>query len=195
MPACRARCRPPPGASCSKPDRACQVCGTPSRRPSARLWSGATPWTACSPNRRRRPPVSGPCVSASPSARRTRASRSSTMSQCRFRRSPLSWRLPTGRSPRVRPAPSRTCSGTWATATCTTTCWSGRSMTAPRSTASSTTWVDRFAGSISAEHGIGQYRVDELARRRRPEEMALAQRLKRALDPDGLLNPGKVLRV
>ncbi|MBK3404594.1 FAD-binding oxidoreductase [Methylorubrum populi] len=55
--------------------------------------------------------------------------------------------------------------------------------------------VDRFAGSISAEHGIGQYRVDELARRRRPEEMALAQRLKRALDPDGLLNPGKVLRV
>lgn len=55
--------------------------------------------------------------------------------------------------------------------------------------------VDRFAGSISAEHGIGQYRVDELARRRRPEEMALALRLKRALDPDGLLNPGKVLRV
>jgi FAD/FMN-containing dehydrogenase len=54
--------------------------------------------------------------------------------------------------------------------------------------------VDRFAGSISAEHGIGQYRVDELARRRRPEEMALAHRLKRALDPDGLLNPGKVLR-
>ncbi len=54
--------------------------------------------------------------------------------------------------------------------------------------------VDRFAGSISAEHGIGQYRVDELVRRRRPEEMALASRLKRALDPDGLLNPGKVLR-
>ncbi|WP_264047777.1 FAD-binding oxidoreductase [Methylobacterium flocculans] len=54
--------------------------------------------------------------------------------------------------------------------------------------------VARFGGSISAEHGIGQYRVDELVRHRRPEEMALARRIKHALDPQGLLNPGKVLR-
>lgn len=54
--------------------------------------------------------------------------------------------------------------------------------------------VARFGGSISAEHGIGQYRVDELVRHRRPEEMALARRIKGALDPQGLLNPGKVLR-
>jgi FAD/FMN-containing dehydrogenase len=54
--------------------------------------------------------------------------------------------------------------------------------------------VARFGGSISAEHGIGQYRVDELVRHRRPEEMALARRIKDALDPQGLLNPGKVLR-
>ncbi|WP_210249557.1 FAD-binding oxidoreductase [Methylobacterium oryzihabitans] len=53
--------------------------------------------------------------------------------------------------------------------------------------------VDRFGGSISAEHGIGQYRVAELARHKRPEEIALARRIKAALDPDGLLNPGKVL--
>ena len=53
--------------------------------------------------------------------------------------------------------------------------------------------VDRFGGSISAEHGIGQYRVAELLRHRRPEEIALARRIKAALDPDGLLNPGKVL--
>jgi FAD/FMN-containing dehydrogenase len=54
--------------------------------------------------------------------------------------------------------------------------------------------VARFGGSISAEHGIGQYRVDELVRHRRPAEMALAHRIKDALDPQGLLNPGKVLR-
>jgi len=53
--------------------------------------------------------------------------------------------------------------------------------------------VARFSGSISAEHGIGQYRVDELVRRRAPGEIALALALKHALDPDNRLNPGKVL--
>lgn len=53
--------------------------------------------------------------------------------------------------------------------------------------------VARFSGSISAEHGIGQYRVDELLRRRAPAEIALALTVKRALDPDNFLNPGKVL--
>lgn len=53
--------------------------------------------------------------------------------------------------------------------------------------------VVSLGGSISAEHGIGQYRVDELMRCRAPEELAIAQRIKRALDPQNLLNPGKVL--
>ncbi|ACA18813.1 FAD linked oxidase domain protein [Methylobacterium sp. 4-46] len=53
--------------------------------------------------------------------------------------------------------------------------------------------VEAFGGSISAEHGIGQYRAAELVRRRTPEEIALARRIKAALDPEGLLNPGKVL--
>lgn len=53
--------------------------------------------------------------------------------------------------------------------------------------------VVAHAGSISAEHGIGQYRVSELARCRAAAELQLAQRIKRALDPAGLLNPGKVL--
>lgn len=53
--------------------------------------------------------------------------------------------------------------------------------------------VARYGGSISAEHGIGQYRVAELVRYRSSEEMALLHKLKRALDPEGLLNPGKVV--
>lgn len=53
--------------------------------------------------------------------------------------------------------------------------------------------VDRFGGSISAEHGIGQYRVAELEKRRSAPELAVARRIKTALDPEDLLNPGKVL--
>lgn len=53
--------------------------------------------------------------------------------------------------------------------------------------------VQRFGGSISAEHGIGQYRVGELDRRRAPEEQALSRLIKDALDPNDLMNPGKVL--
>jgi FAD/FMN-containing dehydrogenase len=53
--------------------------------------------------------------------------------------------------------------------------------------------VAAFGGSISAEHGIGQYRVGELARYRPPTEMELARTLKRALDPENRFNPGKVL--
>lgn len=55
--------------------------------------------------------------------------------------------------------------------------------------------VVALGGSISAEHGIGQYRVGELRRCRSSVELALAHRIKRALDPKGLLNPGKVLEL
>jgi FAD/FMN-containing dehydrogenase len=53
--------------------------------------------------------------------------------------------------------------------------------------------VARFDGSIAAEHGIGQYRVGELLRLRSHEEIATMRRLKGAFDPEGVLNPGKVL--
>jgi FAD/FMN-containing dehydrogenase len=48
-------------------------------------------------------------------------------------------------------------------------------------------------GSISAEHGLGQLRRDEAARYKSPVEKALMQRVKGALDPLGIMNPGKVL--
>jgi FAD/FMN-containing dehydrogenase len=51
----------------------------------------------------------------------------------------------------------------------------------------------RRHGSISAEHGIGQLRVGEMAVCKAPLELELMQALKRLLDPDGLMNPGKLL--
>jgi FAD/FMN-containing dehydrogenase len=53
--------------------------------------------------------------------------------------------------------------------------------------------VDRFGGSISAEHGIGQLRRAELKHRKPPAELELMRRIKRMLDPDDLMNPGKLV--
>jgi len=53
--------------------------------------------------------------------------------------------------------------------------------------------VHAFGGSISAEHGLGQLRRDESARYKSAVEMALMRRVKQALDPLGIMNPGKVL--
>ncbi len=48
-------------------------------------------------------------------------------------------------------------------------------------------------GSICAEHGVGQLKVHALAHYKTPVELALMRRIKAALDPQGLFNPGKVL--
>jgi FAD/FMN-containing dehydrogenase len=53
--------------------------------------------------------------------------------------------------------------------------------------------VTQWGGSISAEHGIGQMKVDELARLHDPVALALMHSVKQALDPCGLLNPGKLV--
>jgi FAD/FMN-containing dehydrogenase len=51
--------------------------------------------------------------------------------------------------------------------------------------------VAALGGSISAEHGIGQAKREEIRRYKSPLEIALMQRIKRALDPRGIMNPGK----
>ena len=53
--------------------------------------------------------------------------------------------------------------------------------------------VTAWGGSISAEHGIGQAKAGELARLGDPVALSILSRVKRALDPAGLLNPGKLL--
>ncbi|MFZ4759524.1 MAG: FAD-binding oxidoreductase [Burkholderiaceae bacterium] len=53
--------------------------------------------------------------------------------------------------------------------------------------------VAAAGGSISAEHGIGVLRREELARYKSPVALAMMQRIKQALDPLGIMNPGKLL--
>jgi FAD/FMN-containing dehydrogenase len=53
--------------------------------------------------------------------------------------------------------------------------------------------VTQWGGSISAEHGIGQMKRDELERLQDPVALELMRAVKRALDPDELLNPGKLV--
>ena len=53
--------------------------------------------------------------------------------------------------------------------------------------------VRDMAGSISAEHGIGIMKRDLLPTIKDPVAMELMRALKRTLDPNGILNPGKVL--
>ena len=53
--------------------------------------------------------------------------------------------------------------------------------------------VQTVHGSIAAEHGIGMSRLPFIGLTRSEAELALMARLKQALDPHGLLNPGKVV--
>lgn len=54
--------------------------------------------------------------------------------------------------------------------------------------------VHDLGGSISAEHGIGRLKVAELERYGDPAKLAAMRAIKTALDPNGILNPGAVLR-
>jgi FAD/FMN-containing dehydrogenase len=55
--------------------------------------------------------------------------------------------------------------------------------------------VRAFGGSISAEHGVGGLKVGELEHHKSPVALEMMRAIKRALDPQGTLNPGRVLRV
>ncbi|MFK7746144.1 MAG: FAD-binding oxidoreductase [Roseobacter sp.] len=54
--------------------------------------------------------------------------------------------------------------------------------------------VHQFEGSVSAEHGIGRLKVDDLERYADPAKMSAMRAIKAALDPLGIMNPGAVLR-
>ena len=53
--------------------------------------------------------------------------------------------------------------------------------------------VLKLHGSISAEHGIGQLKSELLLQVKDPVALAVMRSIKAALDPNGILNPGKML--
>ena len=53
--------------------------------------------------------------------------------------------------------------------------------------------VTKYGGSISAEHGIGQVKRDQLAKVKSPAIINTMKSIKAALDPKNLMNPGKVI--
>lgn len=55
--------------------------------------------------------------------------------------------------------------------------------------------VQRYQGSISAEHGLGQAKVDEITRYKSTAEIEAMRAIKRAFDPNNIMNPGKVVRI
>ncbi|RYX93836.1 MAG: FAD-binding oxidoreductase [Comamonadaceae bacterium] len=55
--------------------------------------------------------------------------------------------------------------------------------------------VQNFSGSISAEHGVGLLKVEKLEHHKSPVALGMMRAIKHALDPQNLMNPGRVLRV
>ena len=54
--------------------------------------------------------------------------------------------------------------------------------------------VAQFDGSFSAEHGVGQFKTEELAHYKSPVALSMMRAIKQALDPQGIMNPGCVLQ-
>lgn len=54
--------------------------------------------------------------------------------------------------------------------------------------------VDRYNGSISAEHGIGSLKAEKLEHHKSPVALDLMRSIKKALDPNNLMNPNRVIR-
>jgi FAD/FMN-containing dehydrogenase len=54
--------------------------------------------------------------------------------------------------------------------------------------------VEKFGGSFSAEHGIGELKVHKLEKHKSPVALGMMRAIKRGLDPQNIMNPGRVLR-
>ena len=54
--------------------------------------------------------------------------------------------------------------------------------------------VARFGGSFSAEHGVGSLKIDSLEKHKSPVALGMMRAIKRGLDPQNILNPGRVIR-
>jgi len=54
--------------------------------------------------------------------------------------------------------------------------------------------VAEFGGSFSAEHGIGELKAEKLAKYQSPVALGMMRAIKQALDPQGIMNPGRVLQ-
>ncbi len=55
--------------------------------------------------------------------------------------------------------------------------------------------VEKFDGSFSAEHGVGSLKIDKLEKHKSPVALEMMRSIKRGLDPQNLLNPGRVIRL
>ena len=55
--------------------------------------------------------------------------------------------------------------------------------------------VDQYNGSISAEHGIGSLKRDKLLEHKSPVALGLMHAIKQALDPENLMNPGRLIQL
>ncbi len=145
--------------------------------------------------------ASGTCAKACHRRRSQRAARSSTMSRCRYRASRPSWRRRMRQCMAAIPG-ARICAfGHMGDGNIHYNI--SQPVGADKDVFISR-WreinaivhgiVTKYNGSISAEHGIGQLKRDELAEVRSPVEIDLMQRIKHAFDPAGIMNPGKVLK-
>ena len=52
--------------------------------------------------------------------------------------------------------------------------------------------VNEFNGSISAEHGIGQFKINELTKYKSQVELNLMKQIKKVFDPNNIMNPNKI---
>ena len=145
---------------------------------------------------------SGACARRSRRCRGSRAARSSTTSRCRSRASPISSRR--RRRPAIAAMPGiRPCA--FGHVGDGNIHYNLSQPVGMDKAAFLSRWetfnrivhdiVAAMNGSISAEHGIGLIKRDELLRYKDPVALDLMRTLKRALDPQNILNPGKVIAV